>query len=411
MSINVNLTKRTRKRTLQDGSLVRQLRYVVNYKCPKTGQRKQEFFERQKDAQARQSALTVSISAGSYVDQRTVPTVNEAVDDWLADRKRHVKESTHTGYSIVVAHIKGPYLVGTQREKAQYTATGVKPRGTHLLPMLGKIKLNELTTADIRGWHRQLQEHSGTYTANRAKSHFKAVLAMAEEDHGVRAPSMPTGLGRGKPRVKKAILTTEQIAKLVEAAKHDKERGIYCVFPFLVGTRPSEQFGLLWEDVDFEANVIRIRRMQERDGSLTAMTKTEAGTREVPMGKTLRTMLLEWRARCPRKGKELYRVFPGPGRVQAWPKPRIGGGGALVYQNFRKRYWVPFFTEQGFPYVTPHSARHSFISTMQAQGIEVGLVARLAGHANATVTLGHYTQAVRGGQVAVDALERAYSGH
>jgi integrase len=63
----------------------------------------------------------------------------------------------------------------------------------------------------------------------------------------------------------------------------------------------------------------------------------------------------------------------------------------------------------GLPPVTPHSARHSFISTLQAQGIEVGLVAKLAGHANANVTLGHYTQAVRGGESAVAALERAYS--
>jgi hypothetical protein len=35
--------------------------------------------------------------------------------------------------------------------------------------------------------------------------------------------------------------------------------------------------------------------------------------------------------------------------------------------------------------------------------------AKLAGHANATVTLGHYTQAVRGGEEAVTALEEAYS--
>jgi integrase len=35
---------------------------------------------------------------------------------------------------------------------------------------------------------------------------------------------------------------------------------------------------------------------------------------------------------------------------------------------------------------------------MQAQGIKVGLVAKLAGHASAVVTLGHYTQAVRGGE-------------
>ena len=59
--------------------------------------------------------------------------------------------------------------------------------------------------------------------------------------------------------------------------------------------------------------------------------------------------------------------------------------------------------------MTPHSARHSFISTLQAEGIEVGLVAQIAGHANPTVTLGHYTQAVRDGSVAIAALERAYA--
>ena len=100
----------------------------------------------------------------------------------------------------------------------------------------------------------------------------------------------------------------------------------------------------------------------------------------------------------------------GPGRLQPWPRPRLGGGGPLLYQNFRKRYWTPVFKKLALPYVTPHSARHSFISTLQAQGIEVGLVAKLAGHANAVVTLAHYTQAVRGGEAAVEALEKAYGG-
>ena len=81
----------------------------------------------------------------------------------------------------------------------------------------------------------------------------------------------------------------------------------------------------------------------------------------------------------------------------------------LTYANFRNSYWRPAFESLGLPYVSPHSARHTFISTLQATGIEVGLVAKLAGHANATVTLAHYTQAVRGGEVAVRSLEKAYA--
>jgi integrase len=100
-------------------------------------------------------------------------------------------------------------------------------------------------------------------------------------------------------------------------------------------------------------------------------------------------------------------VFPGLGRQQAWPKPRLGAGGTLEYHNFLNPMWRPFFKRTGIPYVTPHSARHTYISTLQMQGVEVGLVAKMAGHANPNVTLGHYTQAVRGGADAVIALERA----
>ena len=409
MDISTNITKRLRKRKLQSGALVLHDRYVLNYSDPRSGKRRQEFFERKKEAEARQRDLLNQVAENTYVDPRQAPTVAEAVDHWLTYKDGNVKASTLMGYKVVCQVIRGPLLIGTCQERAEYTRTGKKPKGARFLPMLGDIKLNELTTAQISSWHRELVEHCGNYTANRAKAQLKSILALAEEDFGVRAPSMPTGLGRARHKPKKAILTPDAIQAVITAAKLDQECGLYYAFPFLAGTRPSEQLGLLWTDVDFDKNVIHIRRIQERDGSLTEMTKTEAGTRDIPMGATLREMLLEWRVRCPRKGKELHRVFPGPGRLQPWPLPRIGGGGPLLYQNFRRRYWEPVFERLGLPYVTPHSARHSFISTLQAQGIEVGLVAQIAGHANPTVTLGHYTQAVRGGDAAIAALDRAYS--
>jgi integrase len=236
-----------------------------------------------------------------------------------------------------------------------------------------------------------------------------AVLAVAAEDLNIRPPAMPVNLSRGKPRPKKPILTPEQVGMLLRAMHADREKGVYVAFPFLAGTRPSEQLGLLWEDIDFDANLLHIRRMQERDGSITNLTKTVAGARDIPMCSLLRNMLLEWRVACPRLRGELHRVFPGPGRLQPWPLPRIGGDGPLLYCNFRNRFWVPMLRRLGSPIVTPHSPRHCFISTLQAQGIEVGLVAKIAGHSNAAVTLGHYTQAVRSAENALEALERAFT--
>lgn len=410
MMFRATITKRVRTRKLKSGEIVRHLRYVLNYREPFSLDRRQLFFDTLRAAEAHRNELTAKVMTNAYVDDRSAPTVSRAIDHWLADREGKVKASTLLTYKVVVEHIRGPYFEGSAKDKLLWKASGKLPKGCRLVPMLGDIKTSELSTARIRAWHRELTALSGQYTANRAKSHLISILALNEEDYRVRAPAMPRGLGRNRVKVKKVILSSVDISKLVEAARNDPERGIYYAFPFLAGTRPSEQLGLLWEDVDFDAGVIRIRRIQERTGELTGMTKTEAGMRDVPMGAILREMLLAWRIRCPRLGKELHRVFPGPGRLRPWPSQgRRGGGGALLYQNFRRRFWEPAFETLGLPYVTPHSARHSYISTLQAEGIEVGLVAKLAGHANATVTLGHYTQAVRGGAAAAAALDRAYA--
>jgi integrase len=66
----------------------------------------------------------------------------------------------------------------------------------------------------------------------------------------------------------------------------------------------------MWDNVDFEANVIRIRRIQMRDGSLSEFTKTAAGVREVPMSPMLRELLLAWRDRCPRTDGALIACSP-----------------------------------------------------------------------------------------------------
>jgi integrase len=410
MGSSVKITKRVRKRKLTSGAIVMQTRWVLNYREPRSGKRRQLFFDKQKDAQARHNQIIAEVENGTYSEDRNRNvTIGEVVRRWLESRDGEVKEGTLEGYRRAAANIVGPLLVGTTQQRAAFTASGKMPEGCKTVPLLGQFKVQDLTTSDIRSWHKTLTSEVGWYSANRGKMFLVAVLALAAEDLNIRPPAMPGNLGRGKPKTKKALLSTEQVSAIIANARRDRERGLYSAFPFLSGTRPSEQLGLLWEDVDFEANTIRICRMQERDGSITNLTKTTAGARDIPMGTLLRGLLLEWRVACPRRDGELHRVFPGLGNPQTWPLPRVGGGGPLLYWNFRRRFWAATLKKLGLPAVTPHSARHTFISTLQAQGIEVGLVAKIAGHSNANVTLGHYTQAVRGGESAAAALEQAFS--
>lgn len=410
MSHSINITKRTRRRTLRDGSKTENIRYVVNYVDPEKRKRAQRFFEKRRDAESFKQDLIVDIQSGAYFSNREQVTVGDVVGLWFSVREGRLKQNSMRNHLSLRPLILGPLLCrATARERADHTMSGVIPEGSKLVPLLAEIKITDLSTADIRKWYNLIEREVGAYSAKRAKLMLKSALDLGAEDYNFRPPAMPRIIKSGS-KAKKTILKPDDIAQLLDHADDDLVRGPYYAFPFLAGTRPSEQLPLLWDDVDFEQNVIRIHRTQDQKGQIYKTTKTEAGTRDIPMSPRLRSMLQQHRLTCTRNGGKLDLVFPGLGRVQPWPRPRTGGGGQLLYQNWRKRFWELGLKEAEVPYVTPHSARHAFVSNLQVQGVEVGLVAKIVGHANAQVTLGHYTQAVRGGADAVAKLDDAYGG-
>jgi integrase len=409
MTFNINLTRRVRRRKLKDGSTIEQIRYVLNWRDPRTGEREQRFFGRQREAQERRSEFLAAYERGVYSSETKTVTVETAVAAWLETKRGVVRPITFATYKFQSRYVVGPLAPSEARRATIRSGVGARAKARPI-ELLGREKVQELTTRRIRAWHKLLSDEVSIYCANKAMQILKAALALAAEDHEFRPPAMPTGLQRQRDRARKTVLAPDEVSRLLNAAREDLDKGVYVAFPFLTGTRPSEQLGLLWDDVDFEANVIRIRRIQLRDGSLSDFTKTAAGNRSIPMSPLMRELLIAWRVRCPRRDSQLERVFPAPGVARAWPLPRVGGGGPLIYGNFRKRFWTTTLKGLGLPAVTPHSARHSFISVLQAQGVEVGLVAKLAGHKNAVVTLSHYTHAMRGGEDAVKALDRAYAG-
>lgn len=407
MTLNINLTRRIRRRKRKDGEVVEQLRYVLNWRDPKTGAREQRFFERQKDAQEHRAQLIAAFDKGAYTAHAPTLTVGDIVDTWLEAKKAAVRPHTHASYLFQARYVTGP-LAPAEARQAQCRSGKGKLPSCQKVPLLGVLRVRELTTRDIRTWHGTICDQVSVHAANKALMILKAALAMAAEDHEFRPPAIPTGLRKRGGKSAKDVLTPDQIRLVIAAAQADSWKGIYYAAPFLMGTRPSEQLGLFWDEVDFEANVIRIRRVQLKDGTLSEVTKTAAGHRDVPMSPLLRSMLLAWRVRCPRRDGKLERVFPAPGRKPTILTPHLPTGGPLIYNNFRARIWAPAMKRLGLPPVTPHSARHSFISVLQAQGVEVAVVAKLAGHKNATVTLSHYTHAMREGGDAVATLDKAF---
>lgn len=406
MKQSVSITKRDMKRKLKGGKAVTLTRYIVHYTDPRSRKRAEKFFEKKRDAEEFQRELLVAFQQGHYITDKDL-TVAEGFEHWVKSREGQIKSNTLDGYKKYKPYIVGPLLTGTRHDRFMQSYKKLEPDSKNCINMLGDVKISQLTTGAIRLWHKSVSETVSYYTANRAMQHLGTILSLISEDFEVRVPAIPKRLGRGRRREKKAILTTEQARLLVKAAKEDQKYGLYYSFGFLTGVRPSEQLGLLWKEVDFENRTIRICRIQERTGGLSEITKTESSTRTIPMCGTLYDMMLDWRDRCPRLDGELYRVFPGYGYPRRGPFPRYNEGCELLYSNFRCRIWVPAIKKLDLPPITPHSARHFFISQLQAEGIEVGVVSKLAGHANSVITLSHYTQPLKNGTEAMERLSLA----
>src|ERR1700722_3224716 len=112
MTLNINLPRRVRRRKLKDGSVVEQTRYVLNWRDPRTGERKQRFFERQREAQERRSELTAAYDRGVYSSSNRTVTVGDAIAAWLETKRGTVRPITFETYKFQSRYVVGPLPTG-----------------------------------------------------------------------------------------------------------------------------------------------------------------------------------------------------------------------------------------------------------------------------------------------------------
>ena len=159
----------------------------------------------------------------------------------------------------------------------------------------------------------------------------------------------------------------------------------FAYFLFATGARPSEAIALRWADIDLEAGTVKIAasmtrgrgRPRERKG-----TKTEAGTRILPLSENLKRVL---RGHRPR--------YCHPDRL-AFPAPQ---GGPIDCDNYRNRAWKTALAAAGVAYRKPYFTRHTFASQALSQGATVPQAAAMLGHANSRMvnqTYGRATGAI-----------------
>jgi integrase len=309
-----------------------------------------------KDARALASEVEVQLtrSGGAWSPPEKI-TVNDYSQRWLNERGPGLRPRTLLAYQRVFER--------------------------NLLPVFGRFPLAALARSDIKAYAaKRANAGKSQNTIRNELAPLRAMLNDAIEDGYVRE-NVALRLPRvGRPQKAIEVPSSADVAAVIAAAPVES-RG-----PLIVasagGLRRGEVFALRWADIDFEARLIYVRASNQ-DGEIT-QTKTKAGVRSVPMFGSLRKFLLEARAASSFKAPDAF-VFCNLDGTPRSPN------------SWLKWEFYPALKKAGVKPFRYHDLRHYAVSQLIAQGANILQIARVAGHADPSITLRVYSHLMADG--------------
>lgn len=193
-----------------------------------------------------------------------------------------------------------------------------------------------------------------------------------------------------RPKVTKKemrVLSPEEAARFLEAAREDRLYALYVV-AVACGLRIGEILALKWEDIDFVAGRLQVRRqLQWNDGEPRfTEPKSAKSRRSVAMAQVVADALKEHKER-----QEAERIAAG----EAWQDWGLvfttTVGTPLNPSNVRNRSFVRILERAGLPQIRLHDLRHSCATLLLTKGVHPKLVQEQLGHSQISITLDLYS--------------------
>ena len=347
--------------------------WVVDY-VDQHGDRHLKTFPTKREADAHHAIVGVAVRAGMHTADSKSVTVAKAAELWLESCEAAGLERTSTVAYRQVADL-------------------------HITPILGGLRLSQLTVPLVRGFEDRLRRDGRSPAmVRRARRLLGAILADAQE-RGLVAQNVVYSLrknrharrtdGNGKLKVGVDIPSPTEMRAIVgkldtAAGRH----GPVLLTAIFTGLRASELRGLLWPDVDLRKGELHVHQRADRYNKF-GKPKSEAGERTVPLPPMLVAALRKHRL-ASSKG-ELGLVFPNS-------KGGVDLRASIVSQGFHPAQIAAGVVDQhgGPKYKGLHTLRHFYASWCINRRVDGGLelplklVQTRLGHASIQMTADTY---------------------
>ena len=279
-------------------------------------------------------------------------------------------------------------------------------------PIIGGVKVNKLTHAQIQGMINALTEKGLSYST--VKKAYEAVSACvrfyrlknATAFNPCEGITLPENIRKDASEID--FFTAEQRKAIYQEAtrQHGSGKSIYrlgwaYVLLMYSGLRVGELCALTWRDIDFESKTITVNknaveiRCEEEGAPRTRLitqnsTKTKSGNRIVPLTERARLAL-----------SELKKV------TGEYEHIIVSSNGQRIRPARLDRTFYKILAAVGIEQKGVHALRHTFATMLFYNGCDVKIVSELLGHSNTKITENIYIHLIQQQKVkAISAIDQ-----
>ncbi len=324
--------------------------------------RKQYYFKTEKEAlEKRRTAMNELVQGVLATGPQQ--TLKQYLEYWLDDvYKISVRLATYRNCAIIVHK--------------------------HLIPGLGHIKLQKLTTQQIQSFYAKKLKN-GT-SASRIKNIHATLHTALDHARRIKLVSVNVCSDVELPRQEKKEkhpLTPEQARLLLQKVRAHRLEGLLTV-ALATGMRQGELLGLRWSDVDLDKGTLRVARTVtylNGYGCVEGEPKTARSKRNIVLPQFVietlrrhRVSQLERRLAVGSAWIDRDLVFPDD-------------TGDFVISKTLLRRFHRLLAEIGLPRIRFHDLRHSAATLLLSMGVPAKVVQELLGHSTIGITMDVYS--------------------
>ena len=266
-----------------------------------------------------------------------------------------------------------------------------------IYPALGHKRLDKITSRDVQKFITDLLVNGKNMNNGKPLSRKTAVhhlsfisdvfsYAVKMEmltDNPCKRVTVPKG-----EKKEKDIYTLEEVAQLFQLLETAplKYRTFFTLAIYS-GFRRGEMLGLEWKEVDWEHNVISVRRTSNytaSKGIYTDTTKTKKSQRSLKFPQSVMDLLREYKAE-----QDEERIKLGT-KWQDYDRLFVKWDGRPMNNNTPYFWLKEFCEENNFRFCDIHSLRHFYASALINEGVDAATVSGALGHSTITTTTSIY---------------------